>query len=184
MRSSDAGDVGVLQIFILTLVDVAGVDTLYRLRREVGLEPGGIKSALQTLERNSFIQRGAPGRRGRKTFIVTSQGRQALRERWALCLTDQSSAEAVLRAAMIAWWMCAPGMAADYLEKTVSLRQAQAKKLHLEAEHLERSQSDPLSAYGWMRVLSEAHRRRAEADALLSISQSIQERSKKDVQQP
>ena len=49
----------------------------------------------------------------------------------------------------------------------------QTRKNMLEAKYLERSQTDPLSAYGWMRVLSQAHRREGPAKAFLSISQSM-----------
>ena len=49
----------------------------------------------------------------------------------------------------------------------------QTRKNMLQARHLEQSQTDPLSAYGWMRVLSQAHRRESPAKAFLSISQSM-----------
>lgn len=181
MDSLEPEPIGVLEMFILALVEVASVDTLYRMRREVALEPGGVKSALQGLEKALLITRAEPSKRGKRTFQATELGRRMLNEHWATCLKDHPTMEAVLRAAMVAWWMTGPDVAAKYLRNTMSSRREQTKKLELNAAHLERSQSDPLSAYSWMRVLSEAHRRRAEADAFQSISQSLQELSTKNV---
>jgi hypothetical protein len=81
--------------------------------------------------------------------------------------------------------MSEPEQAATYLQEMGQKRQTEARETTMLAEHLARKNgTDPLSEYTRMRISTEAHRRSAESQAFLSISRSLGERSRKDVQLP
>jgi hypothetical protein len=88
--------------------------------------------------------------------------------------------EAVLRAAFVSWVMDGPRAAAGYLYEVGKVRQEQAERMNCESEYLERSQKGPASSYRWMRAALEAHRRKAEGEAFVSMSRSIEERFRND----
>jgi hypothetical protein len=88
--------------------------------------------------------------------------------------------ESVLRAAFVAWIMDSPRAAAGYLHEVGEARQEMAQQMSCESEHLKRSQKGPTSSYPWMHVSLKAYRRRAESEAFLSMSRSIEERFRND----
>jgi DNA-binding MarR family transcriptional regulator len=181
--SSKDKEPGAMEFFILALIEKVGLTSLYAFRERAGLQPGGIRFSLDRLEGWGWISRAEMGRRRRRDLALTTAGREVLERSWADCLQDYADGESILRSAFVAWVMAGTECSADYLKRTGESRRGKAEEAKLEAEHRDQSQKDPLSAYGWMRVLSEAHRREAESQAFLSISQSLGVRSKTDAQQ-
>lgn len=165
-----------MELFILVLIGPMALTSLYALKDEAGLEPGGIRAALARLENDELITRGDPGRRRRRDLALTPAGISVLQNSWKGCLRDHGDAESVLRSALVAWLMGGPAAAADYLDHVAELRRERAQQMMNDAAHLEHSQTRPLSSYAWMRASQEAHRRRAESETFLSMSRSIRER--------
>lgn len=178
----DGGDdLGAMEFFIMTLVGKLRLKSLYELRQQAGLEPGGIRSAMKTLENTKLISRADPGKRRRRDLALASAGKDFLERSWRGCMRDYADADAVLRAAFVAWVMDSSAHAAAYLDQIGQLRRERAQQMKHEQESLKRSQTGPLSSYAWMRLEIEAHRRRAESDALLSISLSLKEHFERNV---
>jgi len=170
-----------MEFFILGLIAKMGLTSLYAFRQEAELEPGGIRSALETLEKRHLITRAEPGFRNRREMKLTPEGNEFFNRFWTQCLRPHADAESVLRSALVAWFMESPGAAAAYLESTAETRRGTADEARMRAKYMQGSQTDPLSTYIWMRILTEAHRRRAEAEAFLSFSQFLMDQSTPDV---
>lgn len=166
---------GSMEFFILALIGRAGLKSLYEFRKQAGLEPGGIRSAMKVLENNHFIFRAEPGKRRRRDLALTAAGSEHLERSWPGCLRDYHDGDAVLRAAFVAWVMGGPGTAATYLNHIGESRRERAQQMKNEAEHLKKSHSGPLSSYAWMRVSHEVHRRGAESTAFLAMSRFLEE---------
>src|SRR3954466_15952392 len=145
-----------MEFFILALIGRVRLTSLYACRERAGLQPGGIRFSLKQLEKWGWITRSLPGRRKRRDLALTNDGSEFLERFWSKCLRDYTDGEAVLRSAFVALLMAGSECAADYLKRTSESRRGKAEEAELEAGHLEQSQTDPLSAYAWMRVLSEA----------------------------
>jgi len=167
-----------MEFFILALIDRVGLKSLYDFRQQAGLEPGGIRSAMKTLEEKQLVSRSEPGKRRRRELSATAGGNAFLDSAWRSCLRDYPDADAVLRAAFVAWVMETPAAAAGYLNHMSQSRREGAQNMKSEADHLKSSQMEPLSSYGWMRASNEAHRRGAEGEAFLSMSRFIEEHFK------
>ena len=166
---------GPMEFFILALIGRMEFRSLYALKQEVGLEPGAIRSALKHLIDGDLITRADEGKRRRRDMALTQDGVDVLANSWRDCLLMEVEAEAVLRATFVAWMMDGPCAAARYLHQVAEVRQKMAERMNSESEHLERSQKGPASSYSWMRASLEAHRRRAETEAFLSMSRFIEE---------
>ena len=158
-------DLGAMEFFILALIDRAGLKSLYSFQKHAGLQPGGIRPALQRLEQRNLIQRAESSRRQRRDFSLTPSGRNLLRRAWKECLMDSNDTEAVLRSICVALLVGRTDEARYFAMSVRANRIDSAHEKELEAEHLNRTQSDPLSLYVWMRALTEARRRGAEGEA-------------------
>ncbi len=174
-RSVNAHGLGPMEYFILALIGRLELRSLYAIRQEVGLEPGGIRSALKHLVDGNLITRADEGKRRRRDMALTQVGTNVLASSWRDCLLMKVDAESVLRAAFVAWLMDGPRAAAGYLHSVGEMRQEEAKRMNYESDHLEHSKKGPASSFSWMRTSLEAHRRQAESEAFLSMSGSIEE---------
>jgi len=183
-NSPESGNgLGAMEFFILALVGRVGLKSLYELRQQAGLEPGGIRSAMKTLETRELISRTDPGKRRRRDLTLTSAGSALLERSWPDCLREYPDSDAALRAAFVAWVMGSPVAAGLYLNDIGKSRREKAQQMKYEEEHLKRSQTGPLSSYAWMRISHEVHRRGAESEAFLAMSGFIEERFKPDASQ-
>jgi hypothetical protein len=176
-------DLGPMELFILVLIGRMGLTSLYAFKEEVGLEPGGIRAALARLQNDQMLTRADPGKRKRRDLALTEIGKAGLQNSWMDCLRDHGDAESVMRSAFVAWLMGSPAAAADYLNHIAEMRRRKALQMMNDAAHLEHFQTGPQSSYAWMRAAQEAHRRRAESEAFLSMSRSIRERLNPGVNQ-
>jgi hypothetical protein len=166
---------GSMEFFILALIGRIGLGSLYALKQEVGLEPGGIRSALKHLVAGNLITRADEGKRRRRDMALTQDGINVLANSWRDCLPMEVDAESVLRVAFVAWVMDGPLAAASYLRRIGESLLESAQEMEYESKHLERSQKGPTSSYAWMRVSLDAHRRQAESEAFSSMSRFIEE---------
>lgn len=164
-----------MEYFILALVGKVGLRSLYELRQEAFLEPGGIRSAIKALEDEKLLSRTAPGKRRRRELTLTPAGNAFLDHSWQSSLREYGDAEAVLRAALVAWLMDGPATAAAYLKQMGQSRLERAQRMRDVQEHVKCSKRELLSSYAWMRASLEAHRRSAESEAFLSMSGFIME---------
>lgn len=169
---------GALGFFILALVGKIGLKSLYELRQQAFLEPGGISSAMKSLENEKLISRTAPGKRRRRDLTLTPAGTGLLNRAWQSCLREYADSDAVLRAAMVAWVMESAAAAASYLNHMGQARLEGVQRMKDGEESLKRSKREPLPSYAWMRSSLEAHRRGAEGAAFLSMSGFIMEHFK------
>jgi len=161
----------VMEVFILALIGKAGLTSLYAFQQQAGLQPGGIRPALERLEKQNLIERAESASRQKRNLSLTDEGSRFLNAVWKECLGDHSETEAVLRAVCIALLMGAQEKAAEYLQSLATTRRYAAEAKSLEAEQLGKTQKDPMSTYTWMRALTEARRRSAESEAFLELGQ-------------
>ena len=173
-----------MEYFILALIGKAELTSLYTFQQRAGLQPGGIRTALQRLERVGFLSRAESSRRMRRDLSLTAPGIAFLNDTWKQCLRDYPESESVLRAACVALLMGDPQYAGDYLQGQSGVRHSAAEEKSMEAARLGKTQKDPLSTYGWMRVLSEAQRRSAESKAFSQLGQFLREKHQPDAVQP
>jgi len=171
-----------MEYFILALIGKAGLTSLYAFQQRAGLQPGGIRTALQRLEDWKLITRAASSTRGRKNMSLTAEGSEFLNDSWTKCLDELTDAEGVLRTACIALLMDSPARAIEYLQCLAYDRSAKAKERGLEAETLQKTRKDPLSTYAWMRALCEALRRNAESEAFSQLSHLLEEKDQPDAE--
>lgn len=170
-----------MEFFIMALLANAHLASLYDFQQRAGLQPGGIRPALQRLERAGLITRAQASKRKRKALALTQLGSQVLYDSWRECLRDYPDTESVLRGACVALLISGRKSAAEYLELQSSIRRHSAEEKRMEAERLEKTQRDPLSTYAWMRVLNEAQRRSGEYLVFASLSGSLREKLQPDV---
>jgi DNA-binding MarR family transcriptional regulator len=164
----------VMEFFILALIHRVGLTSLYAFQQRAGLQPGGIRPALDRLEQRKLIKRSASSVRQRRDFALTSEGSALLHGAWQQCLDDHTELEAVLRAAFVAVLMGGVEQAIAYLFSLAMTRRATADEKATEAERMKKTQKDPLSTYTWMRAVTESRRRSAEGDAFLQLSQYLE----------
>ncbi len=176
-------DLGPMEFFILVLIGRMELKSIYAFKEEARLQPGGIRSALKKLVDGKLVTRADEARRRRRDMALTESGVDALATKWMNCLLEGGEAESVLRIAFVALEMAGPDAAARYLRRVGESRLEKAEEMGYESMHLERSQKGPLSSYAWMRASLDAHRQRAEGEAFLSMSRSIEERIKSSERQ-
>ena len=163
-----------MEFFILALIHRVGLTSLYAFQQRAGLQPGGIRPALARLEQRNLVKRSDSNARQRRDFALTCDGVALLQGDWQRCLHDHLEPEAVLRAAFVAVLMGGVEQAIAYLFSLALTRRAVAREKAAEAERLNKTQKDPLSAYTWMRALTESRRRNAEGDAFSQLSQYLE----------
>jgi DNA-binding MarR family transcriptional regulator len=112
-----AEELGAMGFFILALIGRMRLTSLYAFRQDAALEPGGIRSAMEHLEKKELITRTEPGRRKRRDLALTPAGREVVERYWTKCLRDFADAESVLRAACVVQIMDCPEYAAEYLKE-------------------------------------------------------------------
>lgn len=173
-------ELGTMECFLLALIEKARMKSLYEFRQRVGLEPGGILPALKRLEQWGLIIRAKAGRRRRRELELTAEGESVLRQQWTSCLRPYPDSESILRAGFVSLLMAGPGHCAMYLEYMGTTLNARQEQLTMQSEFLESRHEDPLDLFAWMRITTEARRRQAESEALLSIARLLTRRETDD----
>ncbi len=163
-----------MEFFILALVGRAGLSSIYELQQKAALQPGGIRPALQRLERLNLVTRGSSTVRRKRELAITEDGEEVLRS-WRRCLEDTTDTDAALRVICIALLMNEVGEAMYFVERHAANRQSLATLRSEESEQLKGTYGDPLSTYRWMRLLIDAHRRGAESKTFSLVGQFLQE---------
>jgi len=176
-------DLSAMEYFILALVGRMELTSLYAFKEEAGLEPGGIRPALNRLEKGGLLTRTEPRERRRRDMALTPSGYEVLNGSWTKCVRHHAEAESVIRSAFVALVQGGPAAAADYLLHVGESHRDSAEQKMNDVKYLERSKPSPLSSYAWMRASHEAHRRKADSEAFLSMSRSIRERFTQSVDQ-
>ena len=173
-----------MAFFILALIAKAGLTSLYAFQQRAGLQPGGIRIALQRLESLKLITRAESSTRNRRAMALTPEGMEFLNRSWERCLDQFTDSEGVLRAACVALLMGAPELAAQYLEKLANFHEGMANERNFEMEKLEKTRrKEPLSTYAWMRALTEYRRRSAESKAFSELGHLLEGNHKLNAEQ-
>lgn len=159
-----------MAFFILALIGRMELHSLYDFRQRASLEPGAIRNTLRHLETEELLTRSESGRRRRRDFSLTPEGRRLLAETWTASMTIHPDAESVLRTAFLAWTMAGPEEANRYLIFSAKDREQKAAQKKQEAEYRRRRITEPLSVHAWMRAVLEAHRQTAEKEVFEVIS--------------
>ena len=157
-----------MEFFILAAVDRGGLRTMYSLRQRAGLEPGGIRPALNNLEHEGLLRRSESGPRQRREFDLSESGAKFLSHGWGECMRGKGEIDAILRSACVAELMGDVQASSNYLAAMASERTWQAQHRSREAAHLPRR--DPISNHMWMRAICDSRRLEAESSALLLVS--------------
>jgi DNA-binding MarR family transcriptional regulator len=160
----------VMPLFVLALVSKGGLNTLYTLQHQAGLQPGGVQPVLRQLEKEGLLQRSAEGKRRRRVMVVTDKGKETLAAYWRSCLGFYMDVESVLRAATTSLLMCDPreaycylrSIAADYERKSTGPNKA-----------IPDYRGSLMDWYGFMRSEWETARLQSAAQTLRMIANTI-----------
>jgi DNA-binding PadR family transcriptional regulator len=165
-----------MEFFVLASIERAQANTLYAMHQRAGLQSGGVRPALKTLQQDGLLLRAKTGQRRRREFRLTESGRSFLAQNWPSCLHHHVDIESVLRSAAVAELMGDVSASTQLLDRTAYLRhQAAAER---EIPEVLDTTSDPLSNYRFMRALCERQRLEAEANALSAIVQMRLDKAK------
>ena len=66
-----------LDLLVLAAIE-EGVNTVYRLRENVGLSPGTTSPTIRRLVKEGMIRKGRAGKRGKSELVLTAAARAAL----------------------------------------------------------------------------------------------------------
>src|SRR3954454_23727883 len=106
---------GPMEMFILAAVSRGGLDTLYALQQEAGLQPGGIAPVIRRLEQEGLLTRLEGGKRRRRAMKVTEKGEEFLGSQWGNLIDDRRELESILRSATVALLMDGSGIACRFI---------------------------------------------------------------------
>jgi DNA-binding PadR family transcriptional regulator len=139
-----------LQLFVLAMIEI-GLRTPYALQAEAGLSPGATIPVLARLLAAGYVERSAPGSRGRAEYKVTRLGRGFLRDsRDSLQIDSEADLESILRAATLALVSGVTGKSvAERLLSAAGGKAESAEKLS--AAPQTPAGSSPPEIYRWMR---------------------------------
>jgi len=167
-----------LEFFLLALIEMGDLSTIYQFARRAGLSPGGATIiALQALERKALVVRDGPSGRGTnpRAYRLTEEGRRALRKELIrqLQLTP-ASLEQLQRALWAAYAMRVRDpkvwpLAAEFLSRAAQERESTARDREKQMLAGVPPNSTLLDVWRWMRGVSEVHRLRADATAIRSL---------------
>lgn len=120
---------GPIEMFLLAAISRGGLNTLYALRSEVGLQPGSLAGVIKTLVQSGLLTRTVGMKRGRRTMALTELGEEFLAENWRKGLNPRREIESVLRSAILALLMDDLGSSISFLFAAASERDRQASPL-------------------------------------------------------
>jgi DNA-binding PadR family transcriptional regulator len=161
----------VMPLFLLALVSRGGLNTLYALQHQAGLQPGGVQPVLRQLECDGLLQRSEEGKRRRRVMKVTKEGEASLAARWQDCLSNYPDVESVLRAATIALMMDGQRSAANYLSYVANDYERRSSGVHTGSLDFRASFLD---CYASMRAQWEKVRLQSAAQALRNIARTLE----------
>ncbi len=156
----------------MVVISRAGLNTLYRLQREVNLQPGSIRQALRDLENMGLIARSeAPARsRNRRAMSLTPAGQSFLEQHWTDSLEPKQEMESVIRAVTVALLLTDAKTAVRFLKQAAGERE-HAKGVQ-RISHPPPSAS-PLDFHAAMRSLYGNRRRAMEASVLKEFAEAL-----------
>jgi DNA-binding MarR family transcriptional regulator len=160
-----------MDFFLLASISRGGLRSLYDLKQQAGLEPGGIRLLLNRLERDGLLERSEQQKRRRRLMTVTEKGSQMLKEGWQRCLGDYPDAESVLRAATVAMLMGDRMTARAYLTDIADRHEWKAQTMRNEPDPMK---SSALEWYSHMRASWETRRRRSAATLFREIAREME----------
>lgn len=168
ISSQDA--LGSMGIFLLVAISRLGLNTLYALKQEAGLEPGSIRAAIGQLENLGLVVRSDGEKRGRRPMKLTAEGERFLVAHWMNSLDSRRDMETVLRSATIALAMADVSIASGFLLEAASER---VKRGAWNAANGASSEGGPTLFHSRARLVYEDRRRRMEADLLQEIGMGL-----------
>lgn len=160
-----------MPLFVLALVSKGGVNTLYALQHQAGLQPGGVQPVLRRLEKEGLLQRSEEGKRRRRALVVTDKGKEALAANWRSCLGFYGDVESVLRAATTSLLMGDQKAAYRYLLNVADDYERRSRGAHAGNPDYQGSLVD---WYGYMRTQWETARLHSAAQALRTMANTIE----------
>ena len=116
-----------MAVFLLAVISRGGLDSLYALRQEAGLQPGNLLPLIRPLIADGMLTRSEQGRRRRKTIAITESGERFLVENWKRGLDIHRDMETVLRSATVALLMDDVREAIRCLQAFSSEREARSR---------------------------------------------------------
>jgi len=160
----------VMPLFLLTLVSRGGLNTLYALQHQAGLQPGGVQPVLRQLERDGLLLRSEEGKRRRRAMVVTDKGEETLAAHWRTCLGFYIDVESVLRAATTSLLMGDQKAAYHYLLNVADDYQRRSSGPHAGHPDHRASLTD---WYAYVRAKWETARLQSAAETLRTIARTI-----------
>jgi DNA-binding MarR family transcriptional regulator len=161
-----------MEIFLMTVISRAGLNTLYRLQREANLQPGSVRQAIRDLEDMGLIARSEAPRRGRnrRTMSLTPIGERFLELHWMDSLEPKQDMESVIRGVTVTILLNGPRTAFKFLNEAAGVREHANGVQRI--THASPSTS-PLDFHAAMRALHADRRRAMEASVLKEIAETL-----------
>jgi DNA-binding MarR family transcriptional regulator len=164
-----------MEIFLMAAVSRGGLNTLYALKQEAGLEPGSIKKAIEDLVEAGLLHRSEGAKRGRRAMAVTDAGERLLVAEWKDSLDPRREVESVLRGVTVALLMDDIGEAIRFLGESALERERRQGPHGLGTVPRE---STPVDLHSAMREIYESRRRKMEAEVLSEFAINLMEVAK------
>lgn len=162
-----------VDIIVLTLLEKAGLQTVFDLFSRACLSPGSTAAALRRMQQQGLVKAGEPGKQRRVEFRSTDAGKEALAKKWDVFLqTDPADFDSAVRRAWLVESLGGSG-GADQLRLAARSCDEKAAKKSSAASKLKSRVSDLADLYGWMKTFCDARRLQSEAGALRKLAQEL-----------
>jgi DNA-binding PadR family transcriptional regulator len=168
-----------MEVFLMAVISRGGLNTLYALQQEAGLQPGSINPIIKDLENAGLMDRSEVAKRGRRrrSISLTEAGERFLVGQWGNGLDTKRDIESILRSATVALLMNDIRRAFDFLHESASERERHQDSKELGPVSLKRT---PIDFHAEMRAVYGSRRRAMEAAVLTEFARNLgsQQRSK------
>jgi DNA-binding PadR family transcriptional regulator len=161
-----------MEVFLMAVISRGGLNTLYALQQEAGLQPGSINLVIKDLENAGLMDRSDVARRGRRrrTMVLTEAGERFLVDQWRDSLNANREMESIFRSATVALLMKDTRTAFDFLHQSAFERERRQDPKKLGPASSERT---PIDFHAEMRAVYGSQRRAMEAAVLTEFARNL-----------
>jgi DNA-binding PadR family transcriptional regulator len=169
----------VTTLLMLAMIEKAGIDSFYAMRKATALVPGVLLLRLKQLSSGGAVRTGKSGGRGKKGLTLTPKGRTMLEHDWRPVVEDalDEPFDAVLKAFWLTRLMDGQDPALALMDRAYDARHKEARRLRDFAHEIDTS--NPLQAgYAYLQAQAQPARLETEAAMFRNLAEILgQQRS-------
>ena len=154
-ESRAGGPLSPTEFLLLAAIRSQQAQSVYALREQLGLPPGGFIPVLNNLVRNGFLNKGKAGQRGKRQFSITPAGEQELNQTFPAILAEalEGDLQAVTRT-LSAIRMFKSEAAEEFVRCVISHRRWKSDEQAKRAAALKPKIADPIIFHRWIQSLA------------------------------